>query len=242
MNILNSLILRSLILLLGLTSLATAKEIPRVLPVVDQAGLLSRQVQGQLTRALVEIKRLTGNEIAVLIVQSLEGESIDGYSIKVTDKWKLGTKDKDNGVLFLISVKDRKMRIEVGQGLEGSLPDARAGQIIREIQPYFKQGEYKSGIILGVSEIAKNIGVKLQNAPRVRNRRSSKKGSTFLFLAIIILSFFFRGRGGRGGGLMTGLLLGSALGSGRSSGSGFGSGGSFGGGGGFSGGGASGGW
>ncbi|MBT4790271.1 MAG: methanol dehydrogenase [Halobacteriovoraceae bacterium] len=223
-----------------------AKEVPALLPVVDQAGLLSRQVRTQLTNALIAIKRQTGNEIAVLTVASLEGESIEGYSIKVTDKWKLGSKDKDNGVLFLISINDRKMRIEVGQGLEGDLPDARAGQIIRAIGPYFKKGEYKSGIILGVSQIAENIGVKLKNAPRVRNRRSGKKYSGLLFLIIIILSFIFRGRGG--GGLMSGLLLGSMMSGGRSSGGGFGggsggfSGGGFGGGGGFSGGGASGGW
>lgn len=233
-------------LLFSFSNSLVAKEVPRLLPVVDQAGLLSRQVRAQLTNALIQIKKQTGNEIAVLTVDSLEGESIDGYSIKVTDKWKLGSKDKDNGVLFLIAIKDRKMRIEVGQGLEGDLPDARAGQIIRSIQPYFKKGEFKSGIILGVSQIAENIGVKLTNAPRVRNRRSRKGSSGLLVFAIIILSFFFRGRGG-GGGLMSGLILGSMLSGGRSSGGGFGGGGfsgggGFGGGGGFSGGGASGGW
>jgi uncharacterized protein len=222
-----------------------AKDIPAVAPVVDQAGLLSRQVRSQLTQALVAIKRQTGNEIAVLTVPSLEGESIEGYSIKVVDEWKLGSKDKDNGVLFLISVKDRKMRIEVGQGLEGNLPDARAGQIIRAVKPYFRKGEYKSGIVLGVSHIAKNIGVELKGAPRVRNKRSGKSRSSLFFIVIIILSFIFRGRGG--GGLIGGLLLGSALGGGRRSsggsfgGGGFGGGG-FGGGGGFSGGGSSGGW
>lgn len=229
------------IFLLSLSHKIIAKEVPALLPVVDQAGLLSRQVRTQLTNALVAIKRQTGNEIAVLTVTTLEGESIDGYSIKVADKWKLGSKDKDNGVLFLIAVNERKMRIEVGQGLEGDLPDARAGQIIRGIQPYFKKKEYKTGIVLGISQIAKNIGVELKNAPKVRNRRSGKKSSGLFFIVIIALSFIFRGRGG--GGLMSGLLLGSMMGSGRSSRGGFGgSSGGFGGGGGFSGGGASGGW
>ena len=230
-----------LFLLLLLSCNLFAKKVPNLLPVVDQAGLLSRQLNKQLTEGLIEIKNKTGNEIAVLTVSSLEGESIGGYSIKVTDKWKLGTKNKDNGILFLISVSDRKMRIEVGQGLEGDLPDARAGQIIRSIQPYFKKGDYKSGIILGVSEIAKSIGVELNGAPRVRNRRTSQKNSGLFLLIIIIISFVFRGRGG--GGLMTGLLLGSALSGGRSSSGGSFSGSSgFGSGGGFSGGGASGGW
>jgi uncharacterized protein len=234
-------VLFSLLCLFSFGGDLIAKEVPALLPVVDEAGLLSRQVRTQLTDALIAIKRQTGNEIAVLTVKSLEGESIEGYSIQVTDKWKLGSKEKDNGVLFLISVDDRKMRIEVGQGLEGDLPDARAGQIIRAIRPYFKRGEYKTGIVLGVSEIAKNIGVELKGAPRARNRRSGRGNSGLLIIVVLILSFIFRGRGR--GGLVSGLLLGSMMGGGRSSGGGFSSGGGgFGGGGGFSGGGSSGSW
>ena len=226
------------LLLFSFSNTLIAKEVPALAPIVDQAGLLSKQVQAQLINALIRIKRQTGNEIAVLTVPSLEGETIDGYSIKVADKWKLGTEEKDNGVLFLISIEDKKIRIEVGQGLEGDLPDARAGQIIRSIQPYFKKGEYKSGIILGVSQIAKNIGAKLTDAPRVRNRRAGKSNSILLFLFFLIISFIFRGRGG--GGLLSGLLIGSMMGGRGSYGSGgFGG---FGGGGSFSGGGASGGW
>lgn len=220
-------------------------EVPRLSsPVVDNAGLLSRNVKSALANALVKIKRQTGNEIAVLTIKSLEGETIDGYSIKVVDKWQLGQKDKDNGVLFLIALDDRKMRIEVGQGLEGAIPDITAGRIIREVKTYFKKGDFKSGIIVGVSQIAEKSGAKLTNAPRVRNRRSGRGKGSLIFFVIIILSMFFgRGRRGGGGGLLAGVLLGSALG-GRSSSGGFGgsSGGSFGGGGGFSGGGASGGW
>ena len=229
------------ILFISFSALSIAKEVPALMPVVDQAGLLSPQDKAQLTNALVAIKQQTGNEIAVLTIPSLDGESLEGYSLKVAEKWKLGSKEKDNGVLFLIAINDRKMRIEVGQGLEGDLPDARAGQIIRAIGPYFKRGEYKTGIVLGVSHIAKNIGVELKNAPRVRNKRAGKSNSGLFLISILILSFIFRGRGG--GGLMSGLLLGSMMGgsSRRSSGGSFG-GGSFGGGGGFSGGGASGGW
>jgi uncharacterized protein len=228
-----------------------ALDVPRLSsPVVDNAGLLSAKVKVALADALVQVKRQTGNEIAVLTVKSLEGESIDGYSMKVSDQWKLGSKNKDNGVLFLISLDDRKLRIEVGQGLEGKIPDITAGRIIREVKTYFKRGDYKSGIIVGVSKIAQKSGAKLTNTPRVRNRRSSRGGGTLIFLVIMVLSMLF-GRGGRGGGggrgLLTGMLLGSMLG-GRSSGGfggssgGFSSGGGFGGGGGFSGGGASGGW
>jgi uncharacterized protein len=241
-------------LLLILFSLSSqALDVPRLSsPVIDNAGLLSKQVRSALALALVQVKRDSGHEIAVLTVKSLEGESIDGYSMKVSDKWKLGSEYKDNGVLFLIALDDRKMRIEVGQGLEGAIPDITAGRIIREVQSYFKKGDYKSGIIIGVSQIAKKTGANLTNTPRVRNRRSGGGNGSLIFIIIIGLVSIF-GRGGRngrgGGGLLTGLLLGSMMGGGRSGG-GFGGGsssgsfggGGFGGGGGFSGGGASGGW
>ena len=226
--------------LLSFSDHFVAKEVPTLLPVVDQAGVLSRQDQSQLTNALVQIKKRTGNEVAILIVSSLEGEAIEDYSIKVTDEWKLGAEEEDNGILFLISIQDRKMRIEVGQGLEGDLPDARAGQIIRFIQPYFKRGEYKSGIVLGVSKIVENIGEKLTNAPKVKNRRSEVGNPIFLLFLFFIVSFFFRGRGSSG--LLAGALVGSMMGGRRSYGGGGFGGGGFGGGGSFSGGGASGGW
>jgi uncharacterized protein len=223
-----------------------SKEVPRrALPVIDGAGVLSTRVVQGLSQSLYQLEKQTGNEISVLVVKSLENETIEGYALKVVDKWKLGKKGKDNGVLFLVSIKDKKMRIEVGQGLEGNLTDATSGRIIQSVRPYFKKGDYKSGIILGLSQIAKKTGGKLTGAPRVRNRRS-RRGSSSLFYLFFILIALFSGRGrrgGRGGGLMTGMLLGSMMGGGRSSGGGFGgAGGGFGGGGGFSGGGASGGW
>ncbi len=231
---------------IGLSQFSHAKEVTRGgKAIVDHAGLLSPQARIALSNSLFEIKRQTGNEIALLTIKSLDGDTIDGYALKVVDQWKLGQKEKDNGILFLISVADRKMRIEVGSGLEGDLPDIVAGRIIRDVQPYFKRGDYQSGIILGLSHIVEKTGGKLTNTPRVTNRRSGKKSSGLLFIILFILSMLF----GRRRGLVSGLLLGSALGGASSrggfgSGGGFGGGGSFGGGGGggFSGGGASGGW
>lgn len=216
-----------------------AREIPRGgRPVTDEAGLLSRRLNQQLTRALLQVKKQTGHEIALLTVSSLEGSPIEDFSIRVVDQWKLGDREKDNGVLFLIAVNERKMRIEVGQGLEGVLPDALAGRIIRNVQPYFKKGDYRSGIILGLSQIIKQTGGTLTDAPRVKNRRSSKKFSSLIFFIFLILAMF---TGGGGRGFLLGMLLGGMRGSGG--GGSFGSGGGgFGGGGGFSGGGASGDW
>lgn len=233
-----------LLFLLCINFSAYTLEVPRLTsPVVDKAGLLSPKVKRALAQSLVQVKRQTGNEIAILTIKSLKDETIEGYSIKVTDQWKLGDKEKDNGVLFLIALDDKKMRIEVGQGLEGMIPDVVAGRIINEVKRYFRKGDFQSGIILGTSQIAEKSGAKLSNAPRVRNRRSGRGISSLLFFGFMLLAMIF-GRGGRGGGggLLAGMLLGSALGGGRSSGGFGGSSGGFGGGGGFSGGGASGGW
>jgi uncharacterized protein len=95
----------------------------------------------------------------VLTVASLEGESIEEYSIRVVDSWKLGQKGKDNGVLLLVARDDRKVRIEVGRGLEGDLPDITCGSIIRkQVLPRFKEGDYDAGVIDGVQAILAAIG------------------------------------------------------------------------------------
>ena len=241
--------LLSSLLLLFLSFTLIAREVPSIRgPVMDEVGVFSKRDVQIISNSLRELKKTHGAELQVYIIDSLEGESIDGYSIKVTDKWKLGDEKKDNGILFLIAIKDRKMRIEVGQGLEGDLTDAMSGRIISSVKPYFKDGDYRSGIVNGLALISKTIGGKLTNSPKVRKRKKRSGGfniGSLIFIFFIISSMFGRRRG-RGGGLMTALLVGSVLGGGGRSygggGGGFSGGGSFGGGGGFSGGGASGGW
>ncbi|NOS94301.1 MAG: YgcG family protein [Cyclobacteriaceae bacterium] len=96
----------------------------------------------------------TTNQIAILIVQSLDGEVLEDYSIKVAEKWKLGSKKNDNGVLLLIAIEDHKMRIEVGEGLEGALTDAHSNRIIRnEMAPEFRRGDYDAGVINAITSI-----------------------------------------------------------------------------------------
>ncbi|MBT7668866.1 MAG: TPM domain-containing protein, partial [Bdellovibrionales bacterium] len=175
-------------LLLTLSGATAGKEVPALNSlVVDQAGVLSNRVEQALAQALGQIKRKNGHEIAVLIVGSLEGESIDGYSIKVVDSWQLGAKGKDQGVLFLVAIDDRKMRIEVGRGLEGVVPDIVAGRIISSVKPYFKKGDYQSGIVVGVAQIAEKLGVKLQGAPVVQRRRRAGRGSSGSLLFIFFM-------------------------------------------------------
>lgn len=223
-------------------------DVPKLTsPVVDLAGVLSRSDQAKIASSLLQFKRKYGPQLQVLVVPRLEDETIETYSIKVVDQWKLGSKEKDDGVLLLVVTEDRKVRIEVGQGLEGDLPDALAGRIIRAgIIPFFKQGQIGAGVLVGLNMIAESIGGKLENIPSPRMQKTKRSGGSnlgfLLFLAFFLIgpSLFGRGRrGGVGRGILGGMLLGSLLGGGRG---GFGGGGFGGGGGGFSGGGASGGW
>jgi uncharacterized protein len=218
-----------------------AKEVPSLAaPVVDQAGLLSAQDSRQLSAVLYQIKEQSGNEIALLTVDSLEDESLEGYANKVYQAWGLGSQKQDNGVLFLIALQERRMRIEVGQGLEGVLPDIKAGRIIREVEEYFKRSDYPTGIVIGLTRIAKEIGVEIQGAPKVKNKRASKGMSSGMFIIFLIIFLLFGRRGG--GGFLAGAVLGSMGSGSRYRGGGFGGGGFGGGGGSSSGGGASGGW
>jgi Beta-propeller domains of methanol dehydrogenase type len=125
----------------------------------DEAGVLHQQTIDSLEHMLTIHEDSTGNQIAVLVIPSLDGDVLEEYSFRVAnDKWKLGKKGNDNGVLLLVVIDDRKVRIEVGQGLEGPLPDAVANQIIRnEIAPQFRKGNYDAGIAAGVHAIVKAV-------------------------------------------------------------------------------------
>jgi len=227
--------------------------------VVDLAGIVDDTTENRLNGYLQELEQKTTAQLIVLTIKSLEGESIEDFSIKIAhDKWKLGQKGKDNGVLFLISETDRKYRIEVGYGLEGVLPDSMVGSLGRNfLVPLFRKGEYSKAIFVTAvamaNEIAVDAGVKIDGMPTV-NRRvqpiiKDKPGGllhtiiTIGFLIIMAILFIKNPR------LFLMLLLFSSMGGRRGSwggGGGFGGGGfgSFGGGGGggFGGGGASGGW
>lgn len=120
----------------------------------DNAELLSTETQQELESLLRQHEDSTSNQVVVLTITSLESESIEEYAIRVVDTWKLGQKGKDNGVLLLVAKDDRKVRIEVGRGLEGDLTDALCAQIIRrEIVPNFKGGDYDRGVRAGVDAI-----------------------------------------------------------------------------------------
>ncbi len=120
----------------------------------DNAGLLTSETSAALEAMLKAHEDSTSDQVVVLTVSTLEGEEIEPFAIKVAETWKLGRKGKDNGVLLLVSKNERKVRIEVGRGLEGNLTDLTCGRIIRhEIVPRFKEGDYDGGIRAGVASI-----------------------------------------------------------------------------------------
>jgi uncharacterized protein len=227
-------------------------------PVVDQAGLLdarsARRLE-DLCRAARAQEGGGGVQLQYLIVPSLEGEAIESLSIRVAERWKIGSKGKDNGVLVAVAVQERAIRIEVGGGIEGGLTDAQAGRIIRgTIAPAFRERRYGEGLYAAGQQILAALGA-LPPGVAQGDRPAARQvpvpglgpiivfllslGSPFIFFLIIALIVFgriFRGRGGGGwGGWSGGGLGGGGFGGG-------GGGGWSGGGGGFSGGGASGRW
>ncbi len=138
---------------------AWALDVPTLTgPVVDLAHLLSPAAVEQLNQELRAHEAKTSNQVVVLIVTSLEGEPLFDFSHRVATTWKLGRKGTDNGVLLLVAIKDRKVRLEVGYGLEGVLTDARSAQIIRnEIVPRFRTGEFSAGVSAGVRAVLRTI-------------------------------------------------------------------------------------
>ena len=248
-------------LIIGAASPGDAAQIPTLPanPVVDLAAVVDDSVKTKLNGYLRELEDKTTAQMAILTIQSLEGQSIEDFSISIAhDRWKLGQKGRDNGVLLVVAVNDRKYRIEVGYGLESVLPDSLVGSIGRQyLVPYFKKGDYSTGIyaatLVIANEIAKDAGVKISGLPVVKRTQSEKarKESSgpfgkliSIFIFVVMLIIFIKNPKS----FLAFMLL-SSMGGRRGpwggSGGGFGGGGfgSFGGGGGgFGGGGASGSW
>ena len=214
--------------------------------VSDFANVISASEKHELTSMITELRQKTGAEIAVVTVSSLDGGEIDDFTNHLFERWGIGQKGKDNGLMFLAAMKDRKMRIEVGYGLEGAIPDAKAGRIRRDvITPYFKAGNPGQGIVMGVAalsqEVAKEYGVTLTGSARYQPYQPSRgrKGNPIVTLILAIFFIIFAIRHPH---LALLLLLSSGRGGGYRSGGGGGFGGGGFGGGMSGGGGSSGGW
>ncbi|HEX4737002.1 MAG TPA: YgcG family protein [Allosphingosinicella sp.] len=258
-----------LLLLLAAATPAAAQTFPKLTGrVVDTAGLLTAQDQAALTQKLAAVEQATSRQLVVATVPNLQGYPIEDYGYQLGRAWGIGQKGANNGVILLVSKDDRKVRIEVGYGLEPILTDALSSQIIQDqILPAFRNNDYPGGINAGVDAIAQQLQAppeaqeqKVQQALQAQHHARHRTGSfiPLIFWGIILLFVIIPAVGGRRYGrryggfpvMIWGPGLGGGWGGGSSSSSsssgwgGFsgGGGGFSGGGGSFGGGGASGGW
>jgi uncharacterized protein len=218
--------------------------------VTDEAGILSDATKQTITGWLAGFERDTGRQVVVATVKSLQDQPIEDYAVGLFRHWGLGEKDKNTGALLLVAPNERKVRIEVGYGLEGELTDALSGMIIQQrIVPAFKRGDYDTGVSEGTAAILGVLGWK--NGPQVQPLTPQADYGdggglgSLLFFGFIVIFVVFRILFGVGGRSRPGLwgASSSGWGGGGWGGGGWGSGGGFSGGGGSSGGGgASGGW
>ncbi len=256
-------LLAALVAVTAIASPGRALEIPARPEgrVSDYAGLLSPGARGRIESLIYQHERESSDQIAVAIFPSLDGESLEDFSIRLAERWQIGSREHDNGVILLIFVEDRKTRIEVGYGLEGRLTDALSDRVLRQIlAPRFRAGDFDGGVERAVSAIIDIIRGEY-TAPPEKEAEGNPFGS-FLLLGFLFFLLFGIGpalfwgrmagrrvtgssRGGTWGGPFGG-FGGGGFGGGGFGGGGFGGdgggGGFSGGGGSFGGGGSSGGW
>jgi uncharacterized protein len=176
--------------------------------------MMSPEIRTKLERVLHSFDLSDSTQVAILTIDSLDGEPIEGFSIRVVDKWKIGQKGKDNGVLFLVAKNDHKIRIEVGRGLEHVLTDLAAGRIIdRVVAPLFKQGRFDEGFEAGTTAIIQTT--RGEYTPSARTGGSTGRGEPplnfkyllFGSLMLVFLAFNSRKLGVAGGAVLLPLIF-----------------------------------
>jgi len=170
---------------------AQAVPVPKLTArVIDQTATLSEAQRGALEEKLAAFERLRGSQVAVLLVPTTGGETIEDFATRVTDAWQLGRKRVDDGVLFVVAKQDRKMRIHTGRGVQGTLTDALSKRIVSDIvSPRFRSGDFAGGIDAGVDAILKAVAGEELPQPAAEKRHggaSLAAGAENLF----ILAFF----------------------------------------------------
>jgi len=175
----------------------------------DFAAVLSAEEKASLENKLVSFEKETGHEITVAVIKNLGGDAIENYAEELFKEWGIGKKNADNGVLFLISLEDREMRIEVGYGLEGALTDAETKWILDgAVAPFFKEGKYYEGIAAGTDKIAEAIKGEIVSSDS--SKPSKIPFDTFLvigwFLFVALASILGRSKSWWAGGIVGGVI------------------------------------
>lgn len=252
-------LLITFLVITGLASSALAEvsvpEPPTDFYCLDEANMLSGELEKGIIKTSSDLEKLSGAQIVVVTLKDMQGAAIEEMGLGFLRSWGIGDKEKNNGVLILVAEKERKSRIEVGYGLEGVIPDGKAGRILDEyLVPYFKDGQFELGVVNTYNAVLQEVcgEYELQYNPvsteglGVQETKPANKGksvdwlSVGLIMLVIILYYWYRRKGGgggssgggyRGGG---GYYGGGGFGSGGGGFSGFGGGGGSGGGGGAS--------
>ena len=192
------------VLILAAAFVGLAKEVPYLgSRVNDLAFLLEQSTEQRLEKSLEQLEKDTGAQLVVLTVKSLEGDVLEEFSLRVAETWQLGRKDHDDGVLILIAEEERKIRIEVGYGLEGAIPDVTAKRVIDGIMtPNFRAGDFDSGVIEASDALAGLIrgeAVDLPEAGDDFDTLGEKIAAGSIFMAVVGV-FSFIAIFGKGGG------------------------------------------
>ena len=166
--------------------------------VSDYAGVLSEQKKSELEYALEQLENKTSAEVAVVIIKSLEGQSLEEYAVQLFQQYGIGKKGKDNGVLFLISTEDKRTRIEVGYGLEGILTDGRCGQLLDDyVVPHIKNGDFENAVVSGTAAIIEIIDKEYGGNPNsaadyAKAQKQKKMLQDLAFIVFLLIFFGFR--------------------------------------------------
>jgi uncharacterized protein len=209
-----------IILLVALFAQISAQPIQSIPPltgrVVDLTNTILPKQKDSIENVLADAELQKGRQIAVLIVPTTKPETMEQYSIRVAENWKIGRKGNDDGVLLIIALQDKEVRIEVGYGLEGDLPDITCKRIIEtNVVPYFKIKEYEKGIEAGITEIISVVNGKVTQTKDNKNAKgqyetTNKKDSNFpivLGIVLIVIGWIAANKLGRLIGLLVGGIL-----------------------------------
>lgn len=258
----------------GLALPAAAQTFPErgTAPVVDAANIIDEATEARLTQKLAQFEQANQRQFVIATIPSLEGYDIADYGYRLGRKWALGDAERNDGIILIVAPNERKMRVEVGYGLEGTIPDGLAFEYVEGMKPYFREGDYSGGIEWGADQILAQLQLPPEEAAAVAQAASQQRERDggfpiggLIWIGFILLFFvlpMLRGGGRRrryrrgAGGVVGDILLweaGKAIARGMSDDGGGWGGGGFGGGGGgfggfsggggsFGGGGASGGW